>query len=414
MRAAKATSRAGHVQLSLFHVAEAYTKSPSTGLANDELYERVAVAAGVGHVDLHAREPIGRAEALRSPVQRKIRWFQQTLKQLGVLERVAGRRGVWRLAEDAGRGLHRIVEGAKLVAFSTHLGVAIWARHAGVLPSLGEPIALCITSPPYPLRVQRAYGGPSSEEYTDFICSALEGIVRALQPGGSIVLNVSNDVFEERSPSRSLYVERLVLALHDRLGLALMDRVPWVNFSKPPGPTWWACINRVQLSAAYEHQLWFTNDPTHVRADNRRVLEEHSARQRGLMAAGGAQRTAVYGDGAYRIRENSYGRETPGRLARNVMLRGHACADTRAYRRAATAMGLPLHGAVMPTAVPDFWIRFLTDVDDLVVDPFGGTVRTGLAAERLGRRWLVTEWILEYLQGASSLFTGCSGFRLNC
>jgi len=331
---------------------------------------------------------------------------------MGILER-ADQRGVWRLSEDAGKNLHRIIAGNQLVAFSTRLGVAIWARHKEVFPSLGEPIALCITSPPYPLRVQRAYGGPTSEEYPDFVCTALEGIVRALQPGGSIVLNVANDVFEERSPARSLYVERLVLALHDRLGLALMDRVPWVNLSKPPGPTWWACINRVQLSAAYEHQLWFTNDATRVRADNRRVLEEHTARQRELMAAGGAQRSAVYGDGAYRIRKNSYGRETPGRLARNVMLRGHACTDTKAYRRVATSMGLPLHGAMMPTAVPDFWVRLLTDVDDLVVDPFGGTVRTGLAAERLGRRWIVTEWIREYLQGAASLFRNNAGFACN-
>lgn len=192
-----------------------------------------------------------------------------------------------------------------------------------------------------------------------------------------------------------------------------MDRVPWVNFSKPPGPTWWACRNRVQLSAAYEHQLWFTNDPLKVRSDNRRTLEEHTARHRQLVINGGAQRTAVYGDGAYRIRENSYSRETPGKLARNVMVRGHACGDTQAYRRAATALGIAIHGAMMPTALPDFWIRFLTERNDLVVDPFAGTARTGLAAERLGRRWLVTEWMLEYLKGASSMFSACEGYSSN-
>ena len=407
------TGKTRVIQLSLFHVAEAYAQTQGKGVANGEIYRSVANAAGLCVDDLNTRQPIGEANALRSPVRRKIRWYQQTLKHLGVIEHVPGQRGVWRLAHDAGQGLHKIIEGAKLVAFSTRLGVAIWANNASVFSSFRDPIALCITSPPYPLRVKRAYGGPSVEEYPDFICTALEGIVRALQPGGSIVLNVSNDVFETRSPARSLYIERLVLALHDRLGLALMDRVPWVNFSKPPGPTWWACRNRVQLSAAYEHQLWFTNDPLKVRSDNRRTLEEHTARHRQLMINGGAQRTAVYGDGAYRIRENSYSRETPGKLARNVMVRGHACGDTQAYRRAATALGIAIHGAMMPTALPDFWIRFLTERNDLVVDPFAGTARTGLAAERLGRRWLVTEWMLEYLKGASSMFSACEGYSSN-
>lgn len=395
-------------------LAELYASSPTGSLTNLELYDRVAGASGMGTKAVNASEPIGRARKLHSPVQRTIRWYQQTLKQMGVLERVEDQRGVWRLSEHAGKGLNRIIEGNQLVAFSTRLGVAIWSRHSDVFGSLNEPISLCVTSPPYPLRKERAYGGPSSAEFSDFMCTALEGTVRNLQPGGSIVLVVSNDVFEERSPARSLYLERLILALHDRLGLALMDRVPWVNYSKPPAPTWWACVNRVQLAVAYEHQLWFTNDPARVRSDNRRVLEEHSARHRQLMAAGGENRIAVYGDGAYKVRETSFSRETSGRLPRNIMERGHSCADTRAYRQNAKSMGLPTHGAMLPTSLPEFWIKFLTEgEDDLVVDPFGGTVRTGLAAERLGRRWLVTEWIREYLQGASTLFRGAPGFACN-
>ena len=67
----------------------------------------------------------------------------------------------------------------------------------------------------------------------------------------------------------------------------------------------------------------------------------------------------------------------------------------------------------MKTYNSDFYIRFLTEPEDLVVDLFGGTVRTGLAAERTGRRWLVTEWILQYLRGAAELFRGSEGFWMN-
>jgi site-specific DNA-methyltransferase (cytosine-N4-specific) len=131
------------------------------------------------------------------------------------------------------------------------------------------------------------------------------------------------------------------------------------------------------------------------------------------MAVGGEGRLATYGDGANRIRPDSFGRVTTGRIPRNVIERGHACGDTMAYRRHAHALGLPIHGAMQPTSIPDFFIRFLTEPGDLVVDPFGGTVKTGLAAERLGRRWLVTEWMLEYLRGAAEMFRGFSGFSIH-
>ncbi|MDA8151510.1 MAG: DNA methyltransferase [Acidithiobacillus sp.] len=405
---------ANPLQISLFaEVAGAYAASPCGVLDNDALYATVAAHIGASPEAMDARAPIGRAGVPRSTVKRRIRWYQQTLKQLGIIEHVPGERGVWQLSENAGKYLHRAANGVTLVAFSTDLGVAIWGSHQDVFRQINEPIALCISSPPYPLRKARAYGGPDERQYVDFICGALEPIVRSLIPGGSIVLNVSGDVFEPKKPSRSLYLERLVLALNDRLGLSLMDRIPWVNYSKPPAPTYWACVNRVQLTTAYEPLYWFTNDPDKVRSDNRRVLEAHTARHQRLMASGGDGRLATYGDGAYHIRPDSFGRVTTGKIPRNVIERGHVCSDTAAYRRHAQALGMPTHGAMQPTSIPDFFIRLLTQPDDLVVDPFGGTVKTGLAAERLGRRWLVTEWMLEYLRGAAEMFRGYAGFGMN-
>jgi DNA modification methylase len=401
-------------QLDLFaHVASAYADAPNATLDNAALYAQIAQRAGVTEEAMDATVAIGADGEKRSPIKRTIRWHQQSLKALGVIEHVEGARGLWRLSESAGERLHKAANGVKLVAFSTHLGVAIWSRSADVFGGLNEPVALCISSPPFPLKRLRAYGNPNEMHYVDFICQALEPIVRNLIRGGNILLNVSNDIFGTRSPARSLYVERLVLALHERLGLALMDRVPWVNLSKPPGPTWWACVQRVQLTTAYEPIFWFTNDPTCVRSDNRRVLVPHTARHQRLMHAGGEQRTATYGDGVYKVHPGAYSNPTEGAIPRNVFQRGHTCPDTRTYRQQAAALGLPLHGAMQPTAIADFFIRFLSQPDDLVVDPFGGTIRTGLAAERLGRRWLVTEWIVEYLRGAAELFRHFDGFVMH-
>jgi DNA modification methylase len=58
--------------------------------------------------------------------------------------------------------------------------------------------------------------------------------------------------------------------------------------------------------------------------------------------------------------------------------------------------GLPVHGATMPLALADFLVRYLSEPDDLVVDPFSGWGTTAVAAERNGRRWLTSELMGEY------------------
>ena len=45
----------------------------------------------------------------------------------------------------------------------------------------------------------------------------------------------------------------------------------------------------------------------------------------------------------------------------------------------------------MPDAVPEYFIQFLTEPGDIVLDPFAGSNTTGAAAERLQRRWVSIE-----------------------
>lgn len=399
-------------QLNLFDVEEAYARAERP-LSNKELYASVAEIAGIPMRALEEVSEIGQSGAKCSKLKRQIRWFQQTLKGMNVLKKVEGERGIWELATRTKKGLHEVKEGVSLVAYSTELGLSVWTDNRAFLWDFQEPIHLCVTSPPFPLRQQRGYGNVDESQWVDFICHSLEPIVKHLVPGGSIVLNVSNDIFEAKSPARSLYVERMVLALHDRLSLHLMDRWPWINLSKPPGPTFWSCVNRVQLCAGWEPIYWFTNDPFRVRSDNRRVLLPHTDKHLQLMESGGDKRVASYGDGAYQLRETSFSARTEGRIPKNVIVRGHRCTDTLAARKAAQALGLPPHSAMFPTTIPEQAIQFLTEEGDLVVDPFSGSNKTGLAAERSGRRWLACEKVLEYIRSQAELFVGFPGFKLN-
>jgi len=405
------SSASKQLTLELFEVLEAYTSGQP--LDNNTLYDRMAANSGVCRDDLDATTPIGASGQSHSIAKRTIRWHQQTLKTMGLLERVEGKRGVWQLAQQNKAGLHEAMAGVRLVAYSTDLGCAIWTDNKSFLTDLSEPVHLCVTSPPFPLRQQRGYGNVDEKRWVDFIVESLEPVVKNLVPGGSLVLNISNDIFESKRPSRSLYVERMVLALHDDLGLSLMDRWTWVNLSKPPSPTYWACVKRQQLCSGWEPVFWFTNDPDQVRSDNRRVLEPHTEKHKAFLDVGNT-RSASYGDGAYSLRPGvSFSNKTAGKIPKNVIMRGHRCADTLAARDAAKRLGLPPHSAMFPTDIPDFAIRFLTSEGDLVVDPFAGSNKTGLAAERLGRRWLSTELMLEYCRTQAELFATKPGFWLN-
>lgn len=384
-------------------VAAFYAKCPTDGASNAELYEALPVEFG-------KRQPVGRAGAKHDLDKRKVRWFQQTLKALGVIEPVEGKRGHWRCRTHQ-KTLDIALPGKVLISFSTDLGVALYADCVSVFAKLQEPIALCLTSPPYALARPRAYGNKTEREYVAWLVDALEPIIANLLPGGSLVLNVSNDIFERGSPARSTYLERLVLALTDQ-GLHLMDRWIWHNPCKPPGPTQWASRTRQQLNVAWEPVLWFAKNPHKCFADNRRVLEPHSEKHKKLLARGGENRSAQYGDGAYRIMQGSYGDRTEGRIPRNVLW--HPTGPGRSYSSAeATALGLPGHGATMPLSLVTQIIRFLTDenADHLVADPFGGSGTTGLAAQNLGRRWILTEAAAQYSAASAMRFDDAPGFQ---
>lgn len=380
---------------------------------NSDLYAALVAKGAIDAARLSHKTPIGEAGAMHSPVKRQIRWYQQTMRDMGLIRRVPGKKGIWTLTEAAGKKLHKAAPGVKLMGFCTKLGLAIWGSADDVYRYLGEPIDLICSSPPYPLNNPRAYGNPTEHEYTDFICRHMGAAIEALAPGGCIALNLGQDVFEKGLPTRSMYIERLMIALVDRYGLHLLDRIIWENPMRPPGPVQYSSIQRNQLNATYEFVYVFTNDPKRVTADNRRVLQEHSARHQALIAQGGEHRITNYGDGAYQLRHGSFANATPGKIPRNILKYGHRCKDTDQYRRDAKALGLPPHGAVQPLSLASFLVQFLTAPGALVADTFAGTFKTAMASQCNGRRHIGTEIMLPYIRASAERFKCFEGFRMN-
>ena len=384
-------------------------------LNNNQLYEHLVNSGHINTASLNSVEPIGKHGEKHNVLKRKIRWHQQTLKTMGVIEST-GQRGQWRLSQKHGDSKLPIVSNGKvLLAYATDLGVALWGACETVFANsmADNMISLVLTSPPYPLKRPRDYGNVAVHEYVDWLCTAIEPLLKNLKRGASICLNLGNDIFVSGSPARSTYLERLVIAFEDRLGLSKMDMIPWVNPCKPPGPMQWASRTRQQLNVGWEPIYWFTNDPQHCTSNNQRVLEPHSEAHRAFVQKGGDKRPRVNSDGAYYIKDGAYSLPTAGKIPKNVIQMPHNCADQRQYKQAARSFGLKAHGAAFPLSLAEKLIKFLTAEDELVVDPFAGSNTTGKAAENLGRRWIASEIVYDYVVGSALRFFDKSGFQFN-
>src|SRR5690606_33789656 len=135
---------------------------------------RLEATTGLAANDPGHVRAVGKAGIRYNLVKRQIRWYQQTLKHAGILERLPDARGVWRLTSKASRDLHKANAGVSLVGFSTELGIAILGTCETVFSRIDAPITLVVTSPPYPLAQARRYGNPTQAEYVDWICRQLE------------------------------------------------------------------------------------------------------------------------------------------------------------------------------------------------------------------------------------------------
>ena len=65
------------------------------------------------------------------------------------------------------------------------------------------------------------------------------------------------------------------------------------------------------------------------------------------------------------------------------------------------------------TFIPEFFIRFLTDKGDLVLDPFAGSCTTGAVAEALERKWICLDTDEDYLNGGKGRFEDPYKFNID-
>jgi len=105
----------------------------------------------------------------------------------------------------------------------------------------------------------------------------------------------------------------------------------------------------------------------------------------------------------HRIGKNSFLKDNSGAIPSNVLTFANT-SSTDPYVKYCKNHELTIHPTRMPSGVPEFFIKFLTQKDDWVLDPFAGSNTTGASAERLHRHWLAVEPNEEYVKGSIGRF----------
>ena len=287
---------------------------------------------------------------------------------------------------------------AVAVAYSTPLGACYNGDALDLLRGLkANSVSLVMTSPPFALRRQKAYGNVTPDQYVEWFAPFAEEIYRVLRPDGSFVFDLGG-AWNRGSGTRSLYQYDLILHLTRQFGFHLAQEFYWYNPSKLPTPAEWVTIRRTRVKDAV-NMLWWLSKTDTPAADNRRVLKPYSASMKRLLRDGyeTGMRPSQHEISPHFRRDNG------GAIPPNLLEVPNTRSNDLYFRRCRAA-GLPIHPARFPAPVPEFFVRFLTVPGQLVVDPFAGSNVTGHVAEKLGRRWLSTEINADYVAGSRLRF----------
>lgn len=299
------------------------------------------------------------------------------------------------------RSSHGLAKREKeIVAFhQTDYGLIYHGDSVFLLDRIIQPasVDLIVTSPPYGLVRKKTYGNVDSHEYLEWFAPFAEAFRRVLKPNGSLVIDIGG-AWNPGQPTRSLYHYELLLMLCRDFGFHLAQDFFWWSPSRLPSPAEWVTVRRIRVKDAVDCVWWLSPTPW-PKASNRRVPSPYSESMLELLKNGYKAKRRPSGHDI----STKFSKDNGAAIPPNLI----AIPNTESnsfYLNYCRSNNLTPHPARFPAELPEFFIRMLTDPDDLVIDPFAGSCVSGEVAERLSRRWICCEIIEEYIKGAIGRF----------
>ncbi len=320
------------------------------------------------------------------------------------------------------------MEGQKKIIkiFESKLGSLIQGNSIELLKSkkylnkLKGKVNLIVTSPPFPLNNKKQYGNEKGDEYLKWFTDLAPIFSDLLADDGSLVIEIGNAWEPERPVQSLLHLECLFgLVKHPTANLRLIQEFICYNPSKLPSPAQWVTVNRIRTVDSYTHVWWLAKND-YPKADNTKVLRPYSKSMEQLLKKG--KYNAGKRPSEHNISESGFLKNHGGSISHNFfemesidekrkvrlphsVLSFSNTNSNDYFLKTCREKSITPHPARMNGGLINFFINFLTDEDDLVLDPFSGSNTTGYCAEKLKRKWISFEIKEDYIEQAILRFS---------
>ncbi len=240
-------------------------------------------------------------------------------------------------------------------------------------------VDLIVTSPPYADARRSHYDSIHPDKFAEWFLTFHESFYNALKPTGSLVINIKDKVVEG---VRHRYVWHTIETLCQK-GWHSIDDYLW---HKPnPMPGYWP--TRLRDGWEYCFHLAKNTRPFFNSDGVRKPIGDWVESRLKKLGENDVSRHNS-------VNKSGFGRDISRWVGKQTVLPSNVLTIALVGKNKG-------HPAVFPVDLPLFFIKLLCPENGLVVDPFGGSGTTGIAALSLGRKCVLIDNNLQYCEEAT-------------
>jgi len=252
-------------------------------------------------------------------------------------------------------------------------------------------VDLVITSPPYVDIVN--YGKNISikkpQEYCDWLLPLFNEIQRVLKPSGSFILNINDNC---KNGLRNPFIYELIYRSQKETKLRFYDTYIWHKKNGIPNGS------KKRFRNTTEFIFHFVKNQKELKFYMDRIMEEPS------------QATKDRSKNSWNI--TNHGETKEGKRINKKYLSDYKPTSIRPdnvfrFHTAGYARDNHIkHPAPYHKQLPEYFIKFLTDENDVVLDPFAGIGTTGLPCKDMNRQFIGYELNPKYVDFGNKRING--------
>jgi DNA modification methylase len=230
---------------------------------------------------------------------------------------------------------------------------------------------LVVTSPPYADTLTYGKEIPifRPDNYADWILPLFNETYRGMKDSGSFILNINDKII---GSERSIYVYDLVCRVVRETGFSLHDRYIWHKKSCMPS----SGVRR--LNDRVEYIFHFVKTKNKFKANTDDIREPYSEISLKRFKNTMHGHDTISADGSTKHGSSKLAKPHPKGTKPTTVFRFDLSNSIRGLK----------HPAPFHPQIPEKFITWLTDVGDVVLDPFMGSGTTAIVAHDLDREYI--------------------------